>query len=163
MILYYQEKSKEIGFDYNIFLFVTNKIFLFVLVVEKKRLELLKWENGKLTKRRRVDIARYQEIRWKGAKFCEISDDYKALLYNCASTKRKGVAIVVAERFREKISFVERIRDRLMAIKIMLAIKLWTSSVLMPLNLDAAMTKKEILAGAQRLCKRNFQTRNYTS
>lgn len=47
-------------------------------------------------------------------KGCEVDDK---LLYNEKPNKRNRVAIVVAERYREKISLVERISNGLMAME----------------------------------------------
>ena len=40
------------------------------------------------------------------------------LLYHGISNDRNGVAIAVSERFRDKISLVERKSDRLMSVRI---------------------------------------------
>lgn len=50
------------------------------------------------------------------AKSLEISDGYR-LLYNGTRNKQNGLAIAVAESLRGRISLVERVSERLMAMK----------------------------------------------
>jgi hypothetical protein len=74
-------------------------------------------ELADLLRRRRVDVACIQETKWKGSKARDIGDGYKLLYYGTRSD-RNGVAIAVAEDLRDKITQVERLTDRLMAVSI---------------------------------------------
>ncbi|PIO65192.1 hypothetical protein TELCIR_13152, partial [Teladorsagia circumcincta] len=57
------------------------------------------------------------ETRWKGAKAREIGEGIK-LYYNGEDTKRNGVAIAVAESLKDYVSAVNRVSDRIMAVRI---------------------------------------------
>jgi len=74
-------------------------------------------ELADILRRRRVDVACIQETKWKGSKAREIGDGYK-LLYHGTRNGRNGIAVVIAEHLRDKITLVERLSDRLLAIKI---------------------------------------------
>ncbi|PIO67649.1 hypothetical protein TELCIR_10589 [Teladorsagia circumcincta] len=58
-----------------------------------------------------------RETRWKGAKAREIGEGVK-LYYNGEDTKRNGVAIAVAESLKDYVSAVNRVSDRIMAVRI---------------------------------------------
>ncbi|PIO66537.1 hypothetical protein TELCIR_11748 [Teladorsagia circumcincta] len=57
------------------------------------------------------------ETRWKGAKTREIGEGVK-LSYNGEDPQREGVAIAVAESLKDYVSAVNRISDRIMAVRI---------------------------------------------
>ncbi|PIO54323.1 hypothetical protein TELCIR_24317, partial [Teladorsagia circumcincta] len=57
------------------------------------------------------------ETRWKVAKAREIGEGVK-LYYSGEDTKRNGVAIAVAESLKEYASAVNRVSDRIMAVRI---------------------------------------------
>ncbi|PIO56238.1 hypothetical protein TELCIR_22363, partial [Teladorsagia circumcincta] len=57
------------------------------------------------------------ETRWKGTKAREIGEGVK-LYYDREGTKRNGVAIAVAESLKHYVSAGDRIRDRIMAVRI---------------------------------------------
>ncbi|EYC12317.1 hypothetical protein Y032_0048g1724 [Ancylostoma ceylanicum] len=65
---------------------------------------------------RRVDICCIQETRWKGSKCAEIGDGYR-LTYHGLSD-RNGVGIVISETFRNYVTAVDCISDRLMGVKV---------------------------------------------
>ncbi|PIO59070.1 hypothetical protein TELCIR_19479, partial [Teladorsagia circumcincta] len=65
------------------------------------------------------------ETRWKGAKAREIGEGVK-LYYNGEDTKRNGVAIAVAESLKDYISAVNRVSDRIMAVRIDTKEGYWT-------------------------------------
>ncbi|XP_049796078.1 uncharacterized protein LOC126212707 [Schistocerca nitens] len=69
-----------------------------------------------MLKNRPVNIACIQETKWKGSKAKEIGDGYK-LIYRGTRT-RNGVAIVVDQDFRNNVTSVHRVSERLMSIKI---------------------------------------------
>ncbi|XP_047105183.1 uncharacterized protein LOC124770912 [Schistocerca piceifrons] len=69
-----------------------------------------------MLKKRPVNIACIQETKWKGSKAKEIGDGYK-LIYRGTIT-RNGVAIVVDQDFRNNVTSVNRMSERLMSIKI---------------------------------------------
>ena len=68
-------------------------------------------------KERHVDIACVQETKWKGRQAKDIGDGYR-LYYTGDSSRQNGVAIIVSGRYRELVTEVTRISDRLMAMKI---------------------------------------------
>ncbi|PIO62380.1 hypothetical protein TELCIR_16060 [Teladorsagia circumcincta] len=57
------------------------------------------------------------KTRWKGAKARKIKEGVK-LYYNGKDTKRNGVAIAVAESLKDHVSAVNRVSDRIMAVRI---------------------------------------------
>ncbi|PIO65958.1 hypothetical protein TELCIR_12343, partial [Teladorsagia circumcincta] len=62
-------------------------------------------------------LRKMRETRWKGAKAREIGEGVK-LYYNGEDTKRNGVAIAVAESLKDHVSAVNRVSDRIMAVRI---------------------------------------------
>ncbi|KFD54743.1 hypothetical protein M513_04443 [Trichuris suis] len=74
-------------------------------------------EIAALLKRRRIDIACPQETKWKGETSRDIGDGYKLLYYGTQSGKN-GVTVALAEHLREKITAIDRISDRLMAVRL---------------------------------------------
>lgn len=70
-----------------------------------------------LLKRRRIEIACVQETHWKGEKAYHLGDGYK-LIYYGTSTKRNGVAIALVGHLATRVIEVQRISDRIMAIRI---------------------------------------------
>ncbi|KAK6729205.1 hypothetical protein RB195_006321 [Necator americanus] len=67
-------------------------------------------------RKRRVDICCVQETRWKGSKVRELGDGYK-LIYH-GTSNRNGVGIILNESFRNSVTAVDRLSDRLMAVKV---------------------------------------------
>ncbi|KAK6745007.1 hypothetical protein RB195_011614 [Necator americanus] len=67
-------------------------------------------------RKRRVDICCVQETRWKGSKSRELGDGYK-LIYH-GTSNRNGVGIILNESFRDSVTAVDRLSDRLMAVKV---------------------------------------------
>ncbi|KAK6731492.1 hypothetical protein RB195_007761 [Necator americanus] len=67
-------------------------------------------------RKRRVDICCVQETPWKGSKARELGDGYK-LIYH-GTSNRNGVGIILNESFRNSVTAVDRLSDRLMAIKV---------------------------------------------
>ncbi|KAK6765126.1 hypothetical protein RB195_025170 [Necator americanus] len=67
-------------------------------------------------RKRRVDICCVQETRWKGSKSREFGDGYK-LIYH-GTSNRNGVGIILNESFRNSVTAVDRLSDRLMAVKV---------------------------------------------
>ena len=68
-------------------------------------------------KRRRVSVAYLQETKWKRDKAKELANGYK-LFYAGKNTTKNGVGIVVDKDLKEKIVWVKRLRDRIIAIKL---------------------------------------------
>ncbi|KAK6762473.1 hypothetical protein RB195_023265 [Necator americanus] len=56
-----------------------------------------------------------KETRWKGSKSRELGDGYK-LIYQ--GTSNHGVGIILNESFRNSVTVVDRLSDRLMAVKL---------------------------------------------
>ncbi|KAK6765461.1 hypothetical protein RB195_025398 [Necator americanus] len=67
-------------------------------------------------RKRRVDICCVQETRWKGSKARELGGGYK-LIYH-GTSNRNGVGIILNESFRNSVTAVDRLSDRLMAVKV---------------------------------------------
>ncbi|KAK6733743.1 hypothetical protein RB195_017479 [Necator americanus] len=67
-------------------------------------------------RKRRVDICCVQETRCKGSKSRELGDGYK-LIYH-GTSNRNGVGIILNESFRNSVTAVDRLSDRLMAVKV---------------------------------------------
>ncbi|EYC26910.1 hypothetical protein Y032_0009g421 [Ancylostoma ceylanicum] len=65
---------------------------------------------------RRVDICCIQETRWEGSKCAKIGDGYR-LMYH-GTSDRNGVCIVISETFRNYVTAVDCISDRLMGVKV---------------------------------------------
>ncbi|CAH0714613.1 unnamed protein product, partial [Brenthis ino] len=66
--------------------------------------------------RRRISICCIQETKWKGSKARNIGNDYK-FIYNGTKTNQNGVGIVVDKTFQNRIVDVNRVSDRIIAIK----------------------------------------------
>lgn len=69
-------------------------------------------------KRRRVNIACLQEIKWKGKKAKDI-DGFK-LWYIGEINNKNGVGIIVDKDLKEEVVDVKRIGDRIISIKLVL-------------------------------------------
>ncbi|KAK6764634.1 hypothetical protein RB195_024815 [Necator americanus] len=67
-------------------------------------------------RKRRFDICCVQETRWKVSKARELGDGYKRI-YHGTST-RNGTDIILNESFRNSVTAVDRLSDRLMAVKV---------------------------------------------
>ena len=91
------------------------------------RVQVASWNVGTLTgkarelaaslKRRRVDVACFQETRWKGEKSRQLGDGYK-LIYYGKTNGHNGVGIALREHFAQNVVAVTRKTDRLMAVKV---------------------------------------------
>ncbi|KAK6756300.1 hypothetical protein RB195_014607 [Necator americanus] len=69
-------------------------------------------------RKRRVDICCVQETRWKGSKSRELGDGYKLIFIYHGTSNRNGVGIILNESFRNSVTVVDRLSDRLMAAKV---------------------------------------------
>ncbi|KAK6757328.1 hypothetical protein RB195_015261 [Necator americanus] len=67
-------------------------------------------------RKRRVDICCVQETRWEGSKSRELGNGYK-LIYH-GTSNRNGVGTILNESFRNSVTAVDRLSDRLMAVKV---------------------------------------------
>ncbi|KAK6743228.1 hypothetical protein RB195_010468 [Necator americanus] len=67
-------------------------------------------------RKRRVDICCVQETRWKGSKSRELGDGYKLIYHD--TSNRNGVSIILNESFRNSVTVVDRLSDRLTAAKV---------------------------------------------
>ena len=99
---------------------------------QRQRLEMrcfASWNVGSLTgkgkelvdemKRRRIDIMGIQETKWGGSSAGVLGDGYK-VIYNGEVNKRNGVGVVVAEEWTKGVVSVDRISDRLLAVKLVM-------------------------------------------
>ncbi|KAK6730159.1 hypothetical protein RB195_006927 [Necator americanus] len=66
--------------------------------------------------RKRVDICCVHETCWKGSKSRELGDGYKFIYHG--TSNRNGVGIILNESFRNSVTAVDRLSDRLMAVKV---------------------------------------------
>ncbi|GJV35825.1 leucine--tRNA ligase, partial [Tanacetum coccineum] len=78
-----------------------------------KFLELVDALKGK-----KVDIACFQETKWKGSRNIE-GNQYK-LWYSGSTTARNGVGVVLAPNLKEKVVEVSRISDRIMMVRLVI-------------------------------------------
>ncbi|XP_063381235.1 craniofacial development protein 2-like [Cydia fagiglandana] len=76
-------------------------------------------ELSEVLKRRRIDACCIQETKWKGSKSRLIGNGYKLIYYGTTSGKN-GVGIILSEKLTQRLVGVERVTDRLMAVKIAL-------------------------------------------
>ncbi|GJU69316.1 cleavage/polyadenylation specificity factor, 25kDa subunit [Tanacetum coccineum] len=70
------------------------------------------------SKRKKVDIACFQETKWKGSRNRE-GNQYK-LWYSGSKTARNGVGIVLASYLKDKVVQVSRISDRIMMVRLVI-------------------------------------------
>ncbi|GJR07719.1 retrovirus-related pol polyprotein LINE-1 [Tanacetum coccineum] len=97
-------------------------------VAGSRRIRVGSWNVGSLTNklfelsdalgRHKVDIACFQETRWKGSRARE-GNGYK-LWYSGSSSARNGVGVVVAGRLKDDVVRVTRRSDRIMAISVVI-------------------------------------------
>ena len=74
-------------------------------------------ELADMMEQRNVDILCLQETKWKGSKLRNIGGGCK-LFYNGADGRKNGIEIVVREDLVESVLEVNRVSDRLMAMKL---------------------------------------------
>ncbi|KAK3554731.1 hypothetical protein QTP70_033145 [Hemibagrus guttatus] len=74
-------------------------------------------ELADMMERRKVDILRVQETRWKGSKARSIGAGFK-LFYYGVDSKRNGVGVVLKEEFVKNVLEVKRVSDRVMSLKL---------------------------------------------
>lgn len=72
----------------------------------------------KILKKMKISIACIQETRWVGSKARDV-DGFK-LWYSAVSRDRNGVGILVDQDLRGQVVGVNRVNDRLMAIKLII-------------------------------------------
>ena len=70
-----------------------------------------------IMERRNVDILCLQETKWKGSKARNIGGRCK-IFYNGADGRKNGIRIVLRQELAESVLEVEKVSDRLMAIKL---------------------------------------------
>nr|GEU96952.1 hypothetical protein [Tanacetum cinerariifolium] len=93
-----------------------------------RRIRVGSWNVGSLTRkllelcdtlrRHKVDIACFQETKWKGSRARE-GNGYK-LWYSGSSNARNGVGIILAGRLKDNVVRVTRRSDRIMAILVVI-------------------------------------------
>ncbi|KAK3538737.1 hypothetical protein QTP86_014334 [Hemibagrus guttatus] len=74
-------------------------------------------ELADMIERRKVDILRVQETRWKGSKARSIGAGFK-LFYYGVDSKRNGLGVVLKEEFVRNVLEVKRVSDRVMSLKL---------------------------------------------
>ena len=90
------------------------------------RLRVVSWNVGTMTgkaveitdvlRRRKVDIACVQEVKWKGSKARNVGHGYK-LFYRGQTSNRNGVGIILREERTKDILEISRISDRIILLK----------------------------------------------
>nr|GEX96566.1 hypothetical protein [Tanacetum cinerariifolium] len=93
-----------------------------------RRIRVGSWNVGSLTRkllelcdtlwRHKVDIACFQETKWKGSRARE-GNGYM-MWYSGSSNARNGVGIILADRLKDNVVRVTRRRDRVMAISVVI-------------------------------------------
>ena len=68
---------------------------------------------------RRVSVVCLEETKWKRDKAKELDDGYK-LFYVAKKNTRNSVSIVADKDLKEKIMWVKRLGDRIIAVKLVL-------------------------------------------
>ncbi|GJS91806.1 retrovirus-related pol polyprotein LINE-1, partial [Tanacetum coccineum] len=99
-----------------------------VRLAGSRRIRVGSWNVGSLTRklfelgdalgRHKVDIACFQETKWKGSRARE-GNGYK-LWYSGSSTARNGVGIILNGRLKDNVVRVTRRSDRIMAISVVI-------------------------------------------
>lgn len=93
-----------------------------------RKVRIGSWNVGTLTgkflelvdilRERRIDIACFQETKWKGRR-SRSRNGYK-LWYSGSKTARNVVRIIMSDRLKENVVEVKRCSDRLMLVKVVL-------------------------------------------
>ena len=91
------------------------------------RLRVVSWNVGTMTgkemeiadvlRRRKVDVACIQEVKWKGSKARNVGHSYK-LFYQEDTSNRNGVGIILREERTKDILEISRISDRIILLKL---------------------------------------------
>ena len=90
------------------------------------------WNVGSLTgkgkelvdeMKRRIDIMGIQETNWGGNSTRMLGDGYK-VIYSREVNKRNGVEVTVAEKWTKGVVSMDKVSDRLMAVKLVM-VKSW--------------------------------------
>ena len=105
-------------------------------IVNRQRWKLRRfasWNEGGLTgkgkelvdemKRRRIDIMGTQETKCRGNSARILVDGYN-VIYSGEINKRNGVGVIVAEKWAKGVVSMDRVSDRLMAVKLVM-VKSW--------------------------------------
>ncbi|GJU36052.1 ubiquinol oxidase, mitochondrial-like protein [Tanacetum coccineum] len=97
-------------------------------LASSRKIRVGSWNVGTLTgkflelvdalKRKKVDIACFQETKWKGSRNRE-GNQYK-LWYSGSTTARNGVGVVLAPNLKDKVVQVSRISDRIMMVRLVI-------------------------------------------
>ena len=72
-------------------------------------------EIADVLRRRKVDIACVQEVKWKGSKARNVGHGYK-LFYHGDTSNRNGVGIILREERTKDIVEISRISDRIILL-----------------------------------------------
>ncbi|GJW50259.1 retrovirus-related pol polyprotein LINE-1, partial [Tanacetum coccineum] len=97
-------------------------------VASSRRIRVGSWNVGTLTgkflelvdalRRKKVDIACFQETKWKGSRNRE-GNQYK-LWYSGSANARNGVGVALAPNLKDKVVQVIRISDRIMLVRLVI-------------------------------------------
>ncbi|GJW87601.1 retrovirus-related pol polyprotein LINE-1 [Tanacetum coccineum] len=97
-------------------------------LASSRKIRVGSWNVGTLTgkflelvdalKRKKVDIACFQETKWKGSRNKE-GNQYK-LWYSGSTMARNGVGVVLALNLKDKVVKVSRISDRIMMVRLVI-------------------------------------------
>lgn len=92
-----------------------------------KKIRVLSWNVGTMTgksreivevmKRRKVNLACVQEVRWKGERARDVGEGYK-IYYAGEKSGRNGVGVIVSSDLVDSVVEVKRCNSRLMKVKL---------------------------------------------
>ncbi|GJV64586.1 retrovirus-related pol polyprotein LINE-1 [Tanacetum coccineum] len=124
-----------------------------------RRIRVGSWNVGSLTRkllelcdtlgRHKVDIACFQETKWKGSRARE-GNGYK-LWYSGSSNARNGVGIILAGRLKDNVVRVTRRSNRIMAISVVIEGE--TVNVISAYAPQVGLSDAEKKRGDLRACK----------
>ena len=113
----------------NAHLFCQINVLLLLLLLKKHvgRFRVVSWNVGTMTgkameiadviRRRKVDMACVQEVKWKGSKARNVGHGYKQF-YHGDTSNRNGVGIILREERTKDILEISRISDRIILLKL---------------------------------------------
>ncbi|XP_063590186.1 uncharacterized protein LOC134767066 [Penaeus indicus] len=77
-------------------------------------------EISEVCKERNIDILCVQDTRWSGKSARELLEGYK-IYYSGEGNRRNGIGIILSPKYKEGVIEVERVSDRLMKMKLVIA------------------------------------------
>ena len=96
---------------------VLNNIYIYIYIWNVGTMTGEAREIADVLRRRKVDIACVQEVKWKGSKARNVGHGYK-LFYHGDTINRNGVGIILREERTKDILEISRISDRIILLKL---------------------------------------------